>query len=89
MTVAHAISNRTISLSRRESMQDRFLQPARAMSEHPLLSQFVATRRQGQRIYYCIADPRIPAILDLAELSLAEHAEWVHSCGVPSRSERR
>ncbi len=25
-------------------MQDRFLQPARAMSEHPLLSQFVATR---------------------------------------------
>ena len=42
--------------------------------------QFVATRRQGQRIYYRLADSRIPGILDLANRSLAEHAERVYSC---------
>lgn len=42
--------------------------------------RFVATRRQGQRIYYRIADPRVAAILDLAGLSLAQHVERVRSC---------
>ncbi len=41
---------------------------------------FVATRRQGQRIYYRIADPNVERILDLAQDSLARNAEWVLTC---------
>lgn len=41
---------------------------------------FVATRRQGQRIYYRIADPNVERILDLAQESLTRNAEWVLTC---------
>lgn len=41
---------------------------------------FVATRRQGQRIYYRLADPNLEKILDLAQDSLASNAEWVLTC---------
>lgn len=42
--------------------------------------QFVATRRAGQRIYYRLADPNVPKILDLARASLARNAERVFTC---------
>jgi ArsR family transcriptional regulator, cadmium/lead-responsive transcriptional repressor len=42
--------------------------------------RFVATRRQGQRIFYRLADSNIPAILDLAHASLARSAARVFSC---------
>lgn len=41
---------------------------------------FVATRRQGQRVFYRLADPNVPAILDLAHASLARNALRVLSC---------
>jgi DNA-binding transcriptional ArsR family regulator len=41
---------------------------------------FVASRRQGQRIFYRIADPNVEKILDLAQDSLARNAEWVLTC---------
>lgn len=42
--------------------------------------QFVATRREGQRVYYRLADPNIEKILELAHASLARNAERVYSC---------
>jgi DNA-binding transcriptional ArsR family regulator len=41
---------------------------------------FVATRREGQRIYYRIADPNVAQILDLAHDSLAKNAARVFYC---------
>ena len=41
---------------------------------------FVATRRQGQRVFYRLADSNVPAILDLAHASLARNALRVLSC---------
>lgn len=41
---------------------------------------FVATRRQGQRVFYRLADPNVAAILDLAHESLARNALRVLSC---------
>ena len=42
--------------------------------------RFVATRREGQRIYYRLADHNISAILDLAHASLARNAARVFTC---------
>jgi len=42
--------------------------------------QFVATRREGQRVYYRLADPNVEQILDLAYASLARNAERVYAC---------
>ncbi len=42
--------------------------------------RFVATRRQGQRIFYRLADPNVAAILDLAHASLARNAARVFAC---------
>ncbi|MBI4494217.1 MAG: helix-turn-helix transcriptional regulator [Chloroflexi bacterium] len=42
--------------------------------------QFVATRRESQRIYYRLADPNVERILELAHASLARNAERVYSC---------
>ena len=42
--------------------------------------RFVATRREGQRTYYRLADPNVSAILDLAHASLARSAARVFSC---------
>lgn len=41
---------------------------------------FVVTRRDGQRIYYRLADPNVEQILDLAHTSLARSAARVYSC---------
>jgi DNA-binding transcriptional ArsR family regulator len=42
--------------------------------------RFVATRRQGPRIFYRLADPNVPAILDLAHASLTRNAARVVGC---------
>src|SRR6266446_3434018 len=42
--------------------------------------RFVASRRDGQRTYYRLADPNVSAILDLAHASLARSAARVFSC---------
>jgi ArsR family transcriptional regulator, cadmium/lead-responsive transcriptional repressor len=42
--------------------------------------RFVATRRQGQRIFYRLADPNVPAILDLAHESMTRNAARVFCC---------
>jgi DNA-binding transcriptional ArsR family regulator len=41
---------------------------------------YVETRREGKRIYYRIADPRIPQILRLADAITAEQAAKLVSC---------
>lgn len=41
---------------------------------------FVATRRQGQRIHYRLADPNVTAILDLAHQSMERNAARVFGC---------
>ena len=41
---------------------------------------FVATRRQGQRIFYRLADPNVSAILDLAHASMTRNAARVFTC---------
>jgi DNA-binding transcriptional ArsR family regulator len=41
---------------------------------------FVKTRRQGQRIFYRLADPNVPAILDLAHDSMTRNAARVFCC---------
>lgn len=42
--------------------------------------RFVATRRQGQRILYRLADPNVPAMLDLAHASMTRNAARVFCC---------
>lgn len=42
--------------------------------------QFVTARREGQRVYYRIADPNVERILELAHASLARNAARVFSC---------
>jgi ArsR family transcriptional regulator, cadmium/lead-responsive transcriptional repressor len=42
--------------------------------------RFVTTRRQGQRIFYRLADPNVSAILDLAHASMTRNAARVFSC---------
>ena len=41
---------------------------------------FVKTRRQGQRIFYRLADPNVPTILDLAHESMTRNAAPVFYC---------
>ena len=41
---------------------------------------FVSTRRQGQRIFYRLADANVAAILDLAHASMMRNAARVISC---------
>ena len=41
---------------------------------------FVRTRREGQRIFYRLADPNVPAILDLAHDSMTRNATRVFCC---------
>jgi DNA-binding transcriptional ArsR family regulator len=41
---------------------------------------FVEARRDGRTVYNRIADPRVTAMLDLAEGLLAENAEHVAAC---------
>ena len=41
---------------------------------------FVATRREGQRVYYRLADPNVPRILDLAHASMTRNAARVFCC---------
>lgn len=42
--------------------------------------RFVAIRRDGQRIYYRLADASVPRILDLAHQALARSTERVFCC---------
>src|SRR5216684_2451010 len=42
--------------------------------------RFVASRRDGQRVYYRLADPNVSAILDLAHASMMQNAARVFSC---------
>lgn len=41
---------------------------------------FVSARRDGRLVYNAIADPRVTAMLDLAESLLADNAEHVAAC---------
>ena len=41
---------------------------------------FVATRRQHRVIYYRLADPRVTAMLELADGLLDDHADHVAAC---------
>jgi DNA-binding transcriptional ArsR family regulator len=41
---------------------------------------FIETRREGRTVYNRIADPRVAAMLDLAESLLADNAEHVAAC---------
>lgn len=44
--------------------------------------RFVETRRDGRTIYYRIADPRVPALIELARELLAGNEELVAACGI-------
>ena len=41
---------------------------------------FIEARREGRTVYNRIADPRVEAMLDLAQALLANHAEHVAAC---------
>jgi len=41
---------------------------------------FVTTRRDGNRIYYSIAEPAIPELLHLADMALQHQAERIAAC---------
>jgi DNA-binding transcriptional ArsR family regulator len=41
---------------------------------------FVTTRRDGNRIYYSIAEPTIPELLRLADMALRNQAERIAAC---------
>jgi ArsR family transcriptional regulator, cadmium/lead-responsive transcriptional repressor len=41
---------------------------------------FVGTRREAQRVFYRLADPNVPTILDLAHTSMLRNAARVMSC---------
>ncbi|MGH3056806.1 MAG: ArsR/SmtB family transcription factor [Gaiellaceae bacterium] len=49
---------------------------------------FVAARREGRTVYNRIADPRVAAMLDLAESLLADNAEHVAACCRIEEAER-
>lgn len=42
---------------------------------------FIATRREGKYVYYRITDPRVPELMHLAHLLLADHDEAIACCG--------
>ncbi len=42
--------------------------------------RFVFTRREGQRVYYRLADSNVSAVLDLAHASVAKNGARVFSC---------
>ena len=41
---------------------------------------FVAARRQGRLVFYRVADPRVEAMLELAQSLLADNADHVAAC---------
>lgn len=41
---------------------------------------FIEARREGRTVYNRLADPRVVAVLDLAEALLADNAEHVAAC---------
>ncbi len=43
---------------------------------------FVASRRQGRRVYYSVIDPHVRRLLSLAEQFLADHSDSVDLCRV-------
>ncbi len=43
---------------------------------------FVASRRQGRRVYYSVIDPRVRRLLSLAEQFLTDHSDSVDLCRV-------
>lgn len=43
---------------------------------------FVTSRREGRRVFYALADPRITHLLRLAEEFLTDHADSVDLCRV-------
>ena len=61
----------------------RLAQPQPKVSNHLACLRwcgFVTTRRQHRVIYYQLADPRVTAILDLAQGLLDDHADHVAAC---------
>ena len=42
--------------------------------------RFVTAERQGRRVIYTIADPRLRALLDLADDLMADNAEYLATC---------
>jgi DNA-binding transcriptional ArsR family regulator len=45
---------------------------------------FVASRREGKRVYYRIVDDRIRTLLCLGQEVMAEHAQEILACGIVS-----
>ncbi len=43
---------------------------------------FVASRRQGRRVYYSVIDPHVRRLLSMAEEFLADQADSVDICRV-------
>jgi DNA-binding transcriptional ArsR family regulator len=43
---------------------------------------YVATRREGRKVYYRVVDDRVGALLRLAQELMADHARQLLACGV-------
>jgi len=50
---------------------------------------YVATRREGRYIYYALADPRVSAIIRLAEELLQGSEVYLMTCEVINTTERK
>jgi DNA-binding transcriptional ArsR family regulator len=48
---------------------------------------YVATRREGRKVYYRLADDRVRALLRIAQELMADHAQALLACGVVSPDE--
>lgn len=48
---------------------------------------FVTSRREGRRVYYCLADNRVRQMLAMAEQFLGEHGDSVEMCQIIDKSQ--
>ncbi|MGH3117979.1 MAG: ArsR/SmtB family transcription factor [Gaiellales bacterium] len=65
------------------ALVDRLALPQPQVSNHLACLRwcgFVAARREGRTVYNRIADPRVEAMLELAQSLLADNAEHVAAC---------
>lgn len=49
---------------------------------------FVATRRAGKFVYYRVSDPRVAALVRLAQRLLHDNAQAIAACAVLNQEER-
>ncbi|HYT94874.1 MAG TPA: metalloregulator ArsR/SmtB family transcription factor [Gemmataceae bacterium] len=48
---------------------------------------YVASRREGRRVYYRLADDRVRALLRIAQELMADHAQELLACSIASPDE--